>query len=67
MLKTVLKKYLETIRLIFHHLNVHFQEEKSTHEDFKQLVDSLKVIDRKYEDVGPVYDCVVFHDGEMWR
>ena len=39
----------------------------STYEDLKQLVESLKAIDQKYEDVGPVYDCVVFHDGEMWR
>lgn len=27
----------------------------------------LNNLDKKYNDLGPVYDCVVFFDGEMWQ
>ncbi|XP_057301280.1 tripeptidyl-peptidase 2-like isoform X1 [Hydractinia symbiolongicarpus] len=41
--------------------------EKLEHENLKATVEALNTIDKKYKDPGPVFDCVVFHDGEMWR
>ncbi|KAJ2161782.1 hypothetical protein GGF46_001204 [Coemansia sp. RSA 552] len=29
--------------------------------------DSLSALRGAYSDLGPLYDCVVFHDGEQWR
>jgi len=36
-------------------------------EDAKATVECLKKINEKYDDSGPVYDCVVFNDGEEWK
>jgi len=30
-------------------------------------LEQLKELQSQYEDFGPVYDCVVFHDGNVWR
>lgn len=30
-------------------------------------VEQLKELQSQYEDPGPFYDCVVYHDGEVWR
>ncbi|XP_066956231.1 tripeptidyl-peptidase 2 isoform X3 [Macrobrachium rosenbergii] len=41
--------------------------EKLTKEDAESRVTQLNALEKKYYDLGPAYDCVVYHDGEMWR
>jgi tripeptidyl-peptidase-2 len=36
-------------------------------EELAARVDVLRALAEKEKDLGPVYDCVVFHDGERWR
>nr|AYV89095.1 tripeptidyl-peptidase II [Tetranychus truncatus] len=36
-------------------------------EDLQGKVDVLNSLEENYSDLGPTYDCVVFHDGTMWR
>lgn len=38
-----------------------------TKEDLQAQLDLLKDLDNKIKDVGPVYDCIVWNDGETWR
>ncbi|GLH08749.1 Tripeptidyl-peptidase 2 [Gryllus bimaculatus] len=42
-------------------------EDKLIKEDLEAQVDVLNTMEKKYFDVGPAYDCVVFHDGHMWK
>jgi subtilisin family serine protease len=39
------------------------QQEKDVREQLKQL----RELQKGYDPPGPLYDCVVFHDGERWR
>lgn len=38
-----------------------------TKEDLQAQLDFMKDFENKIKDVGPVYDCVVWNDGETWR
>ncbi|XP_017876642.1 tripeptidyl-peptidase 2 isoform X2 [Ceratina calcarata] len=42
-------------------------KERLEKEELEARVEVLNNIEKKYCDVGPTYDCVVFHDGEVWR
>ena len=42
-------------------------EEKLIREDLSARVDFLTNAEKTYSDPGPVFDCVVFHDGNTWR
>jgi tripeptidyl-peptidase-2 len=35
--------------------------------ELEARLDALTAATKNYSDPGPVYDCVVFHDGEHWR
>jgi len=49
------------------HENVTTEEDKLAHENLKQFAEVLKTLDKNFADVGPVFDCIVFNDGETWR
>jgi tripeptidyl-peptidase-2 len=40
---------------------------KLDREELQARLDQLTLAARQYEDPGPLYDCVVFHDGRCWR
>lgn len=42
-------------------------QEKLEKEDLEAKVEYLTNAEKKYEDLGPTYDCVVFNDGQIWR
>ena len=41
--------------------------EKSTKEDFEMQIEMLNTLEKKYSNIGPCIDCIVFNDGERWR
>lgn len=42
-------------------------DQRLEREDREAQVEVLASLEKKFEDAGPVYDCVVFHDGAAWR
>jgi tripeptidyl-peptidase-2 len=41
--------------------------QKLIREDLQSKVDFLKQMEKKFNDLGPTYDCVVFNDGKLWK
>ena len=42
-------------------------EKKKERDDLETRVEQLEAMQGKYDDPGPIFDCVVFHDGAVWR
>lgn len=43
------------------------EEDQLTKAEFNARLEVLKDAMKNFSDPGPVYDCVVFHDGNVWR
>jgi tripeptidyl-peptidase-2 len=43
------------------------EDKKREKKDLEAVLDTLKEAADQYADAGPVFDCVVFHDGVRWR
>ena len=41
--------------------------EKLVKQNLEAKNEVLSYLEKKFKDVGPASDCVVFHDGTMWR
>ncbi|KAF7287504.1 hypothetical protein GWI33_001464 [Rhynchophorus ferrugineus] len=48
------------------HSNNSNENDKLEKEDLDAKLDILNNLDKKFTDSGPVYDCILFHDGEKW-
>jgi len=43
------------------------EKQKKRGEELRARLELLSQLQKEYDDPGPVFDCVVFHDGEHWR
>ena len=41
--------------------------EKLMKEDAESRVTQLNSLENKFNDLGPSYDCIVYHDGQGWK
>ena len=60
---------VHVIPIFLHHRTIVcvLQEDQFDREDLQSRVDLLTSLDKNCSYAGPVYDCVVFHDGSSWR
>jgi tripeptidyl-peptidase-2 len=42
-------------------------EAKPRRDELEARLRALLAADRQYDDPGPIYDCIVFHDGRAWQ
>lgn len=42
-------------------------EQRKHREELEARLSQLQSLAKGYDDPGPMYDCIVFHDGEHWR
>jgi tripeptidyl-peptidase-2 len=42
-------------------------DEKAEREELATRLEMLRHMQKSYDDPGPIYDCLVFHDGDSWR
>jgi tripeptidyl-peptidase-2 len=35
--------------------------------DLQSRIEYLKALEKNFDEPGPIYDCVIFHDGEHWQ
>lgn len=43
------------------------QKQKQERDELNACIEALGMLEKKHCDCGPVYDCVVFHDGTTWQ
>jgi len=43
------------------------EDEKRERKELQTRLKMLSELQKSYDDPGPIYDCLVFHDGETWR
>jgi tripeptidyl-peptidase-2 len=43
------------------------KDQKKEREEIETRLEQLKSLQEHFEDPGPIFDCVVFHDGQVWR
>ena len=36
-------------------------------DDITQQLQTVKALQKSYEELGPIYDVIAFHDGSVWR
>lgn len=46
--------------------NSNNESHKLEKEDSEAKLDIVNNLDKKFSDSGPVYDCILYHDGEKW-
>jgi tripeptidyl-peptidase II len=53
-------------KLVSFERNDNNKDKKKEKEDLEARISCLKDTMKSYQDLGPIYDCVVYHDGKEW-